>query len=207
MLSLLLSSLVLAADSGPPKLELSFQTGWTAANDPRYDLLSDADVLGSLGLRAGVRVHPRVAVVLDWQHGGSMMEIYSYEDDDGNGESSFNSAFSVDQIGIGVLGDLKVGSWFRPYATVQGVLAVESLRLDDDPDHDDNSTQVRETGVGGGAYGALGVEFRIRLGKSGLVLAPYTELGGSYLSGAKLGQIGAVSFGGFAGRAGIGLRF
>ncbi|HND34143.1 MAG TPA: hypothetical protein PKY30_02420 [Myxococcota bacterium] len=206
MLSLLLSSLVLAADSSPPKLELSFQGGWTAANDPRYEVLSSSNVLGSIGLRAGVRVHPRLAVVLDWQHGGSLLQVDSDEDDI-RLDSSFNSAFTVDQIGVGVLGDLKVGSWFRPYATVQGVLAVESLRLDDDPDHDDNSTQVHETGVGGGVYGALGVEFRIPLGKSGLALAPYTEWGGSYLSDAKLGQVGAVSFGGFAGRAGIGLRF
>ena len=207
MLSLLLSSLVLAADSGPPKLELSIQGGWTAANDPRYDILSSADVLGGLGLRAGVRVHPRVAVVLDWQRGGSLLWNYNGSSSDYYGNSGFNSSFTVDQIGVGVLGDLKVGSWFRPYATVQGVLGVESLRLDDDPDHDDNSTQVHETGVGGGVYGAVGVEFRIPLGKSGLALAPYTEWGGSYLSDAKLGQVGAVSFGGFAGRAGIGLRF
>lgn len=183
-----------------PRLEADFELGTIAAPDATFDAFSEADSLSTLGLRVGYRVMPRLTVLLDWQHGSR--ELRTWLPTDGE----FVAAFSGDQIGLGAKGDLRVNPWFYPYVTAQGVLLVAGTRLDDDLDHNDNLSQTQANGVGGGIYSAVGMEFRIPMGSTPAMLAPYAEGGYGYLAPANLGEAGAIGFSGFTGRLGLGVR-
>jgi len=180
------------------RFELSFEVGWLGVGDSELEMLSWSDPLTTIGARAGYRLTPRVAIVLDYQHTHDSMGYFTP-----SGE--FTSSFGMDRMGLGAKGDLRVGSWFRPYAVVEGVLSTATARFDDDPEHDDNATQMKASGLSGGVYAAVGTEYRINLGP--LALAPYIELGYGFTAPTKFGELGQASLQGVSGQAGWGIRF
>jgi hypothetical protein len=193
--------------------EVSFDLGWVGASDPAWDFFSDADTLPSYGVRLGYAVHPNVAVIAGWQHAVNGASVglpglagssdYEYDDyDDGH----VTAAMYSDQILLGAKGDVKIWSWLHPYATVQAVGMRGLVRMDDDPGDDENLTQVQVAGVTGGVEGALGLDFLIPV-KGRWKIGLYTELGYGWLAPMRLEDLGSVQFAGFAGRAGVGVRF
>ncbi len=200
--------------------EVSLLAGVQNAPDPRFGMISPADVLSGLGARAAWSPHPNVAVVLDWQADRSLLTLYTGEDtyydytdtdtDTGSGDGSsgdINIAFSVHQIGLGARGQIRLGRFFEPYAIAQGLLLADRVRLDDDPDHDDNLTQQTHGGVGFGAYGALGAAFPIGGRGRMFSVAPFLELGYGHIFDHSVGSLGGLSYYGVAGRIGVGVRF
>jgi hypothetical protein len=178
--------------------EVAFEVGWAGLGDDAIELFSYSDPIRTLGARAGFRPHPRIAIVLDYQHSQDEMGFTTPS-------GGFNTSIDINRFGLGVKGDIRVGSWFRPYGIVEGLGVSTTARLDDDPEHDDNVTQLKEGGLSGGVYGALGAEFLISLGS--LALAPYLELGYGYVAPTSFGNLGKAAFWGFSGQAGWGVRF
>ena len=190
--------------------EVSLLAGVQNAPDPRFGMISPADVLSGLGARAAWSPHPNVAVVLDWQADRSLLSLYTGEDTGNAGsdsEGAVNIAFSVHQIGLGARGQIRLGRFFEPYAIAQGLLLADRVRLDDDPDHDDNLTQQTHGGVGFGAYGALGAAFPIGGRGRMFSVAPFLELGYGHIFDHSVGSLGGLSYYGVAGRIGVGVRF
>jgi hypothetical protein len=230
MLSLMFP-LALALDmDAPPPFEVSLLAGIQNAHDPRFGTLSQAGSLSGLGVRAAWSPHPNVAVVLDWQADRSLMTLYANDEtyydysstgtDTGTGSSGtgtdtgssgsggdINIAFSTHQIALGARGQLRIGRFFQPYAIAQGLILADRVRLDDDPDHDDNLTQQTHGGVGLGVYGALGAAFPIARRSRMFAVAPFLELGYGHIFDHQVGSLGELSFYGIAGRIGVGLRF
>jgi hypothetical protein len=208
----LLSALLLVA-SAPAfaaSREVDVELGWQGSSDPAFGLFSTGASLGSVGIRAGWAVHPRVALIAGWQHGTTGVDVgYEYDTTTSGGgipAGGYQTALYSDTITFGAKADLEVKRWLHPYATVQGAGMRALVRLDDDSTDDENLTQIQRVGITGGAIGAAGVEFPIRLNAS-MALAPYVELGYGWYAPATFADLGTLQFSGFAGRAGAGLRF
>lgn len=202
----------------PLPFEISLLAGVQNAPDPRFGTISPADVLSGLGARAAWSPHPNLAIVLDWQADRSLLTLYTGDDtyydysdtDTGSNSGSsgdINIAFSAHQIGLGARGQIRLGRFFQPYAIAQGLLLADRVRLDDDPDHDDNLTQQTHSGVGFGVYGALGVAFPVDRRGSTFTVAPFMELGYGHIFDHAVGSLGELSYYGIAGRLGVGIRF
>ncbi len=204
MLFSLLSSALAATN------EVDLEVGWLGSSDASFNRVSDTDLLPSYGLRVGLKVHERVAVVAGWQHSQTGARISSGDDSyyyDGGGNSSFTAAYFGEMLSVGAKADVRVNDYFYPYLTAQGALVVGTVRLDDDSGADDNLGQRKQGGTTGGGLLAIGAEVPVALGSSGIALAPYLEVGYGLLAPMALEDLGALKLGGFTGRAGFGVRF
>lgn len=193
--------------------EVDLEVGWLGTGDTSFNRVSDSDLLPTYGLRVGLKVHDRIAVIGGWQHGQTGVtvssggdESYYYYDGDGGG-SSFRSAFYGDLLTVGAKGDVRVNDYFYPYLTAQGAIQLGTVRIDDDPDNDQNLGQLKQSGATGGFVAAVGAEVPVQLGQSGIALAPYLELGYGWLAPMGLSSLGSLRMGGFTGRTGFGVRF
>lgn len=210
MLSLLCA---LALPAAAATNELSFEVGWLGTRDPSYDLFADGRTLASVGLRGGYAVHPNVAIIAGWQHAstGATVEVpgvENYADDEEYYEygTTFETALYTDQLSVGSKADVKVFKWLHPYVTAQIVGMRGLARLDDDNNDDENLTQVQRAGLTGGFLGAGGLDFLIKV-RGTFAIAPYVELGYGWMAPMAFKDLGTLQFSGFAGRAGVGVRF
>ena len=195
--------------------EISFELGSFGAHDPNWELFSNDEQLVTWGFRGGYAITPNLAVIATWQHGawGGGLDIYgesSYYDDDDEyyyEDTSLNLAFTANQFGVGPKYDVELFSWLRPYATAQFIAFLGTVRMDEDEDHDDNINQYKTSGFSPAGMAALGIDFiPVRPRRTGS-LATYLEMGYGYAAPMKLGDLGQLSFNGFALRWGVGARF
>lgn len=193
--------------------EISFELGWITTEDPAWGYFSSSGAIGSYGIRGGFEVHPNVTIIGGWQHSqtGASVEISSWGDDDYDDEDeyydgAFQTAMYSDQITLGSKADVKLFKWLHPYVTAQLAGMRGLVRMDDDSGDDENLTQVEKAGVTGGVIGAAGLDFLIRV-KGDVYIAPYFELGYGWYAPMVIEDLGSVQFSGFAGRAGVGVRF
>ena len=193
---------MLCASALAAEREVDLELGWLGAEDPAYDLFSEADSLSTWGVRAGWPVMDRLAVVGGWQHGASGMTLQSGED------LEIATGLWSNAASLGVKADVSMTRWLSLYATVQGAGLFQLARMDDDPEDDENAGQVEAHGFAPGAYAALGPEFLIPLGKDKeRSLALYAEFGYGWLAPMELGDFGRIQYMGFSGRLGTGVRF
>ena len=212
MFTTLMTVALLGAPAAAATHELDVEAGWLHSPDQGWNTFSESDVYGTLGVRVGVAFHPRLTAIVGWQHGktGAVLGSDGYDEEgyyQENAAAELTAAFFGDQLTAGVKGDIEVAPWFHPYAALQAAGMHGVARFDDDPERDDNITQVQGGGFTGGGIATIGFDFPITLGNSGLALTPYTEFGYGIYAPLTLGDFGSVDLRGFAGRAGIGLRF
>ncbi len=216
-------TLALAAlfSSGPAHAisnELTIDYGWQGAHDDSWDLISDNPRIGSYGARAGLRLSDRLGVVGSWGRGARGAEIYVEDADTYEELGSFQLAFKMQQVGVGVKADLDVNPYVRPYAVLMGTGMLGSLWLDDDPEEDDNANQTVYRGFGPGGFVGLGSEFMSGMPDQRVRVVGTLEAGYSHTfpmafkSTDEKDQVGSVPIGdlGFNGltiRLGAGLRF
>lgn len=196
--------------------EVGFEVGWLGNSDPRWGTFAEGRTYGTAGLRVGLKVHERVAIIAGWQHGNTGMtlsspyeeEVYDEEEDAyyGGGSESLRTAFYGDQFTLGGKADVQLFKWLHPYATVQGVGMRALVRFDDDDGDDENLTQVQRAGVTGGVLATAGLDFPIHIGPK-YAISPYVELGYGWLAPVVFKDVGALEFDGFAGRTGVALHF
>ena len=196
--------------------EIDVEAGWLNAPDSGWSRFSERPSLMTIGVRGGFALTDRLALVAGWQHGGDGVSVttdgyeydydYDYDYGDDTSGSTFTSAFTGEQFTLGAKVDIEPFPWFRPYVAAQGALLVATARFDEDLSTDDNVTQRRETGLTGGFVASLGLEFPIAV-VDGLAIAPYAEGGYAWYAPVALSDVGSLSFHGFSGRAGVGLRF
>lgn len=203
MLSLILIGHALAGDR-----ELDVHLSVQGSDDPGWTYLSEEGHLTSIGLRAGYPLHKHLVLVGGWEHGASGMEFNTYDDtgDDGS-ETSFQTGSYMNQFQLGVKSGWGPNHWAKFYGTVQADVLYGIVRIDDDKNDDENPGQVEATGVGFGVLGAAGFETAVPLGKSGVSLAFYGELGYTWLAPTNIGEVATIQIDGVSGRVGTGLRF
>ena len=200
------------------KWDISAEIAWLGATDPAWNYFAEDDALVSFGLRAGYAVHPNVSLLVGWQHaangavssapavGGAL--VTDEADDLAYYESSaaFRAAMYTDELSVGAKGGVTVWKWLHPYATLKVVGMRGLVRMDDDPEDDENVTQVEVAGVTGGFSTAAGFDILIPV-RGRWIVSPYVELGYGLLAPMQLEDLGTVQFSGFSGRTGMGVRF
>ena len=203
MISLLLVQAALGGDR-----QLDLHVAGQGTDDPGWNLLSEDGHLSSVGLRAGLPVHKYVTVLAGWEHGASGMEFNTYDQsgDDGS-ELSFRTGSYINQFQLGVKSGWGPSHWAKFYGVASADVLYGIVRVDDDPDDDENPGQVQAEGVGVGALGAVGFETAVPLGKSGVSLAFYGELGYTWTAPFNLGDVATIQVDGVSGRVGTGVRF
>ena len=227
---LLATLLATSSTDFSPKYSLAFETGMLDHYDPHWDLL-DSWQDPSVGLRLGYNISPKLAVVGSYQGMNSSRTInyggdYEYYyDDDGEYIESYSSLGNVEaeiQENIFAAGPkINFGSkrWIAPYATVQGILVHGRLEMGDNViDEEEATTYFKDSAVGVGALGALGLEVKSRpiAGKTQALM--YFEYGGGITSrlnysipsigvGGEDMPIGDLQYGGQHFRFGIGAQF
>lgn len=219
MLSTLLPLLFSAPAAHAADHELSAEWSMMGATDDRFDLVHDRDRISTFGLRGAVAVHDRVSIVGGWHHGawGSDVEMYG-EGDDGDWDYRvMGAAYKGNRFVLGPKVDIPAVEYFTPYATVQGVLMVGNLLVDEDPEQEDELNELRATGIQPGGLGALGfdiVPYRAgRLGVGFHVEGGYVLTAvGAYKAEVPTNENSTVElsrwgFGGFYVNTGIGVYF
>jgi hypothetical protein len=197
LLGLLLATPALGADH-----ELSLELGTLHIGDPAFDVFSHGDALPSKGLRAGVAVHERLAVVAGWHHTARGAELHSSE-----GKLLARSSFRGEAFTLGVKPDLAIGPYFRPYLLVQGMLLAGQVRFDDDPNESDSPGQIQESAVAPGLLTMGGIELRAPMGGAPLTIAFHLEGGYGRTAPLAFDDVGDLQPGGLALRGGVGVRF
>lgn len=206
--STLLTMLSLAAPASAGSNELSFELGALHSGDRNWDLFSDGSMLSGLGARAGYGVNDWLTVVASWQtaRDGSTLSVELSEDDNYDVQETMLS-LRTHSFSLGPKFKWDLFPWLHPYATVQGMALLGTLRLDDDEAHDDNLNQVKTSAVAGGGMGALGLELVLLREDRPLRPATYLEMGYGRTANLNFEDVGSLGFGGFALRWGVGVRF
>jgi hypothetical protein len=189
---------------------VSFEASSLANRDPMYDLFAPGDAMGGVGLSAGVRLVPNLAVVASWQRVRRGADVTLYVDDtDADFESDnqqLRAALLANELTLGLRADFGIAGILRPYAAGHAMVVTTRVRLDDDPTRRDNPGQVEAFGLAPGALVTLGAELRLPVSAS-VQPAVHLEMGPSWLLPADLDVLGDMQPGGFALRTGVGLRF
>jgi len=201
---IVLAALCAALPAQAADHELSLEMGSLAVRDPAWNTFSSADAMTTLGLRAGYRVHDRVAVIGSYHHTRTGSDVF---DDDGEGLLA-RAAFFGNEFTLGAKADVSIKDFMLPYVTVSGLVFHSDARFDDAPNDDDNPGQIKETALSGGFRGMGGLEFRIpRWEPPGFTVGAYLEFGYTYLSPLSFGDLGDMELGGFTARGGLGVRY
>lgn len=198
LLLLALPAPALAADR-----EVSLELGSIASSDPQWDLFSDSPRLPTQGLRIGWPVHDRVALVAAWHRGAQGSTLGG----EGTGQSDFVAAFSAHALALGAKADLELTPWFVPFATLQALGLLGTVRLDDDPDDDHNPNQLSHSAFAPGALAAAGLELRLPLHHDAFAAATSLDLGYALLGPLHYDTLGPLHLGGFTLHWGVGARF
>lgn len=196
-----------------PVLEVSAQLGTLGNTDPAYDVFGGGDGMPTWGLRAGLRLHERVAAQLSWDlsrrgawvsspsavSGGS--DFTTYGD-----TASYVAAIVAHQVRLGAKVDVPIAKVILPYASAAGVLMPLWVRFDDDPEDEHSPGQVSALGTSVGLDLLGGIELRIPP-KAPFQVGWYLEMGHGFRTRATLADLGTMRPGGFTANSGIGVRF
>lgn len=233
MLTILTLASLLCVDARAASNELSVEIGSLGTRDERFELFHERNLLSTWGLRGGVAVHPRVAILAGWHHAtaGNAVEMetltgssgYTGDDEyyyDEEGLGAFQAAYRGEHFTLGPKVDLPIDDWGFPYLTVQGALFVGKVLLDEDATDETNLNQLKGTAFSPGGLAAAGIDIvPVHLAHGKLDLGGHLELGyattldttyrgelptGTGLTQAELARFG---LGGFYLRAGVGVYF
>lgn len=216
------SAAVTTPDEAPPpayppaewrelRYSVAFEGGGLANDDPAYDLFNDADVIGSIGLRVGVRPLEHVVVRLGWQHanhGATLLaQVEETDADFSSASESFRSSFASHQGLLGARVDANIDHAVYGYVAGDAMLFAARIRFDDDPDVTTNPGQVQQWGASYGASAVGGLELRLPPGSIPFQLGAHVELGYTWLAPVRFGDMGAMQVGGFTARGGFSAWF
>jgi hypothetical protein len=197
--------------------ELDLTLGVLGNSDPSWGTFSEAASLTSFGVHGGVPVAPGIKLVGGYEYGSTGMRMYISDywddnsDEDGGSHSSagyeFRTGFFAHQALLGAKVHVEPSKWVSLYGTLQADALIATVRIDDDPDDDENPGQVERSGFTAGGIAALGVEALVPIGESGTSWAFHGELGYGLLAPLQVEDVATLQFGGAAVRLGTGLRF
>lgn len=190
--------------------ELNFELGSFGAHDPNWELFSSDERVSTWGFRGGLAVNGFTTVLLGWQHsadGGTNGDAYSYDDAEAGTSYTWGLAMTTNQIAAGPKFDLEVFPWLRPYATVQAIAWLSTVRMDDDTSDEENINEIARTGIAPGGIAALGVDLIPMRADRKVRPATYLEAGYGLAAPVKVGDLGKIQFDGFYLHWGVGARF
>jgi hypothetical protein len=196
MIALLFASVSLAAT------ELSLELGSTRAPDDGYELFSDSNAMGSWGARVGFGLGDRTSLLVDWQHSSPGGEVMTEAD-----TANFQAALTVDQLSVGPRFGIPIHDVVMPYVTAQAVAMRGRVRLDGDPDSNDELDEWKDSALTGGGLAMGGAQVVLGDPEQAVRFSGHLEMGYGYALPLDFGDYGSISFHGFALRGGAGIVF
>ena len=191
-------------------VEIGLDTGRTSVADDTFLLFDDyLSAMTSSGLRVTVPLDAddRLAIVGAIAHGarGATTEIYGgseWEDE----YTEFRSAIFNDRLSAGARYTV-ISNRFKVYGVgqVHGLRSV--VRLDDDPVHDDNATQIERAAITAGVSADVGISMDVPL--SALTVTPlgWFEMGYNVFLPSQYDDLGKLNLSGLSMRMGVGIKF
>lgn len=198
-------------DERPPRVELTAQYGSLHNGDDAWDQFSERDGMPTWGLRAGYRVHDRVAVSVGWDlvRRGATVGVSNWTSSSSTGWGSddvYVAALVAHQLCLGARVDASIEGVLLPYLGAQGVITPIWLRFDDDPDDPESPGQVSALGSSYGFDVVGGAELRIPP-KAPVQVSWSLDAGYAFRTAADFDELGTMRPGGLVVHTGIGLRF
>jgi hypothetical protein len=214
------------AEKFQPKYELSGELGYLSQNDDDWSYFGNPE--GTYGVRLGYHLNPKLSVVTSVHSikTNSYENNYYYDEYEEQSDlSSVKMNIRSSQLSVGPKYALELKRWFVPYATTQGLITHSTITMGDDLDRDEAKTYLRDSSMGIGAIGALGLEMRTKPINGKFQLNSYFELGAGVSSEMKFAAkdsdsafqidsddgskvpLGDLQFAGQYLRFGIGTRF
>jgi len=202
--------------------EFSVEVGNMNISDPAYEVFTRFGEVPSGGLRIGVGIRDRLAVIGSWHNTTRGADLYYenydydepvyeeedvYYDEEYDGGYLMHSKFNLSQYQIGLKSEIKMFEWLFPYFTGQGIFAHSTIRFDDDTSTRSNIGQVRRDGFGAGFMGTVGADFRLPQKRLPFTVGLHVEGGYTWISPMKFNDLGSIQPKGAVLRTGLGLRF
>lgn len=156
------------------------------------------------GLRVGYRVAPWITPFVGASANGAGMSHFVEEGDTGD---LFQTAYYQDQFFGGLKSAWSPLPYFGVYGLAQGQLVLGILRIDDDPDVDDNPGQIELEGATGGLTAALGVQAAAPVRGDRVDVTFHMEVGYAWNAPLELGDVATLNIQGVFIRTGAGARF
>lgn len=207
----LLLWMVAGAFAADHELTVDFGTHQTA--DRSFDLFSSDESVASRGVRVGVAVSDRLAIVGDWHHQAQGARTYAWETDDCGyydecGDSmEFIAAWRAEEFALGAKYDVMAFPWLQFYGVAQADALIGHVWLDADSSDPDSPSQVKEGGFAPGGQAALGIEARLPQGGAPFTLGADFEVGYAVFGKVNADPIGNLDPSGAYVRLGAGVRF
>ena len=199
----LLAALALPGTALGATREVRLELGSIAAPDPDWNLFSDADRLSTQGLGVGWTFHDHLALVAGWRRGAHGMTVGG----ESTGQSDLTATFGGHLFSLGAKADWTIAPWFAPFATARAAGLLGIVRLDDEPDDDENLNQITHAAFAPGALATAGAEFRLPFHDGAFAAATSLELGYAWLAPLSYDPLGDLAFRGFTLTWGAGVRF
>ncbi len=201
--ALILAAFTCSAPAAAADHALGVELGSLANRDAAYALFSETQDLSSRGVRVGVAVHERVAIVAGWHHAESGATLHQGEEQLGS------TAFFADELTLGAKADVALGQFLSPYALAAGLLLRGAAKFDDDPTDPASVGQISEAALAPGVLGAVGVELHLlpETWSAPVGFGVHAEVGYAYVGALDLADLGDMQPGGVLARAGVSLLF
>lgn len=197
--------IVVTVESPPEhNFQVDISVGGTAFERDPYGTLTSAGIT-SCGLRASYRLKPWLVPFVGVSTTGDA-QSHAITSAWGDATTEFVAGLYQTQVFVGVKPTWSLNRHFGAYGLLQAQGLFGTLRIDDDPDDDENLGQVEAEGFAPGATIGAGVEAFAPTGGAVLV-AFYLEFGYSAYEPLSLSDIATIDVSGVAVRAGAGIRF
>ncbi len=186
--SALLLLVASSSAAAAPQNELSIHLSTLGTPDADYDMFSENANLTSVSLRGGWGFHENISLIGDLSRSRSVSDVYAYGSEDWEEVLIFRSGLTTYQLGLGLKGRIPIANlpWLAGYAVGQGVAMTSTVRLDDEPDQEDNPNELQYRAMAPGFRVAGGVELLpLRVGFEGRL---FTNLEVGY------GLVGALNY-------------
>lgn len=187
----------------PPKVlrwEVSAQFAGIAVEDSTWGRLTPGGTL-AWGVDAGYHVLPWLTpyVAVAFNEGG--MEIET------DGGADFQTAFDQVHGRVGARAAWIPSPWVNLYGAAHAQVLYGSLRIDDDPDDDENPGQLTYSGLTGGGGLSVGVQAVAPTGSRNVNLLFHLEAGYVLYAPLTLEQVAVADPSGVSVRGGMGVKF
>lgn len=200
---LTLASLAFAAPDAdtarPMPFRVDVHVAGVVLDDSAYGQLNSSGMT-TFGVRAGYAVLPWLVPFVGASFNGAGL-THNFD------TSRLQSAYYQDQFFGGAKAQWSPNRYFGVYGLAQGQAVYGLLRLDDDPDADDNAGQVEADGATGGVTGALGLEASAPVKRDLFAITFHLECGYAWNAPLHLGDVATLDPQGVFLRTGIGAAF
>jgi hypothetical protein len=208
-LSTLAVTLLLSAASSPADaadIGLSLESGVIGTSGEAWDIIGGGGI-DTIGVGGSFGLNDNFQAVASLNLGVKGAKNYLTDPNSPGDAEGFVASLTVAQLSAGIRYDLLPEAQWVPFAAARGELMLGNMRLDDDPQHDDNINQIEQSSISAGGNVGLGVAWQGSAPLIGSTLRVELEGGFGVASALSLGELGDLDISGARVRGSVGVLF